>query len=72
MRRASLWWRVTNGRSRCSPPTPRAAGRVVVFGEQPGQQFGARDAHAGTLPGGQGHAPGGVAEQDDPGPGSSG
>ncbi|MER5185552.1 hypothetical protein ABT009_46070 [Streptomyces sp. NPDC002896] len=43
-----------------------------MFGEQPGQQFGARDAHAGTLPGVHGHAPGGVAEQDDPGPGSIG
>ncbi|WP_405484436.1 hypothetical protein [Streptomyces sp. NBC_00009] len=41
-------------------------GQVVVFGEQPGQQFNARDAHAGTLPGVQGHARGEVAVQDDP------
>ncbi|MFF4347032.1 hypothetical protein [Streptomyces sp. NPDC001530] len=56
------------GDERAQPLLPHAegGGQVVAFGEQPGQQFGARDAHAGTLPEVQGHAPGGVAEQDDP------
>ncbi|WP_351232783.1 hypothetical protein [Streptomyces sp. NPDC002133] len=47
-------------------PHAEGGGQVVVFGDQPGQQFGARNAHAGILPGVQDHAPGGVAEQDDP------
>ncbi|GDY79790.1 hypothetical protein SAV31267_092750 [Streptomyces avermitilis] len=47
-------------------PHAEGGGQVVVFGEQPGQQFGARDAYAKPCPEYRGHAPGEVAEQDDP------